>query len=59
MAVTTYQGKHLIGKLTVSKTESLYLMTEHDGMEAGMGLEKELGVLHIDLQATGSIYVPH
>ena len=43
-----------MGWLTVSEAQSIIIMAGHGGMQADMVLEKDLRVLHLDPQATGS-----
>ena len=43
-----------MGWLTVPEVQSIIIMVGHGSVQADMVLEKELGVLHLDQQETGS-----
>ena len=48
-----------LGWLTVSKVQSIMIMLEDSSIQGDKVLEKELRVLHLDLQAAEGDCVPH
>ena len=53
---TYYKEQHLLGLAYIFRDLVHY---HHGSMQADMVLEKELRVLHLDLQAAEQDYVPH
>ena len=51
--VNSYKGKHLIGVAYIFRAWSIIIKGRHGGQQVDIVLEKDLRVLHLDLQATG------
>ena len=55
---TLFKEKHLIGVAYSFRGLLIIIRMEHEGMKADVVLGKNLRVLHLDLQATGSELSP-